>query len=116
MPPCHVSNERSGDDRSGTVAVTLMLQGGGAGVHDVRDMVLVLVSCRIGAKRSKLSRVPDRHRHSSKAKHEGAAVESLSNAIRRWLSASFRKARLDARQYSRVLAHWQLCLFVHIVM
>jgi hypothetical protein len=38
LPPCHVSKEKSGDDRKGTIAVNLMLQGGGAGVHDVRDL------------------------------------------------------------------------------
>ena len=39
----HVSNERSGADRKGTVSVRTMLQGCGAGVLDVRKVGLSLV-------------------------------------------------------------------------
>jgi hypothetical protein len=42
----HVSDERSGADRKGTLAVRTMLQGCGAGVLDVHDVDLSLVMPR----------------------------------------------------------------------
>ena len=67
-----MSNEKSGDDRKGTIAVSLMLQGGGAGVHDVRDLwSSCLFYAGLAVNEANLGRVPDRRRHSFKSKREG---------------------------------------------
>lgn len=70
----HVSKERSGVDRKGTIPVDSMLQGCGAGVPNVGDMGLSCLFHGVAGRAANNTfsvMVPDRRRHSSQPKHEG---------------------------------------------